>query len=208
MRITARIVSSGERWSVDFPKIDLDKCLPWIDTKRVAQWIAKINLWKDENEIGKEAEGYGKSISRLARKAEEKRITYARANFTVSKRIVPGKQYVRQDVRCEIETRNDGVVQKRQWEELFAQLMSEAAYVTSAELSECGYPAIIFGDNAKRLYHDLIEWRKGEKREKKLKRINERRPICIHHRNGYCSPRLSFCPCYKNGKCVNCLEEK
>ena len=41
-----------------------------------------------------------------------------------------------------------------------------------------------------------------KKKSDKLSRIAKRRPWCLHQHAGYCSPRLSFCPFCKNGKCV------
>lgn len=233
MRISSRIVSvtdhGKERWMADTPEIDESKAFTKVDGKTVAQpdavrtllnqpdyithakddssflqcvvahWLTKIQDFKDKNEASKNTESYETSIERLQRKAERGRISYARAEFK-TKWTDEGQSIV-----FTVTTKRDKAEAGRAWERVFAGVMTEAAKVVSEELVDCGYPAIVFSEEAEAYHRELMAIRRGLKHAKKLKRIDDRRTICYHHRHGFCTPKLSICPCYKNGKCERCV---
>lgn len=227
MRITAKVLAAGERWAVEFPHVDFDECFPEVDGKRVAQpdavrrildqggithakddtsylqclvaqFVAKMGDWKDRNEIGKDADGYERSVERMGRRFERGQVTYARATFR--NRWDGDKLIVSFDCECD----DRGVVEKRRWEELWMWLMSEAAHIVSEECTDCGYHPIEFSERAEAAYSALLAWRRNEAHRKVVEWARMRRTACKCHHNGYCSPCHPKCRFYREGgKCCD-----
>lgn len=238
MKVTAKITADGmgERWTADFPRIDTDKCFPTCDGKLtadpdecylalarsplvqgvkhderflnqvVASWARYVDSWKDENCIRDDADGYERTMRRVEHRRDRDMQTYVRAVWHEHKGV---------GVSLSIRIGNDGsVVQRRDYERIFAWKLVEAAVLVNEDLVERGLPKIEIDAETMELYAEFKAWCAERDAERKLKEKNEGRFLCPHYRNGYCSadrdgnPPDFGCVCYAQGRCVEANDLK
>jgi len=211
MKITARIVAAGERWSASFPKVDIDRAFPMVDGRRqtdiagcmaelrdeahithsgsdtsllraiVCRWIETVNEWKDQNCVSSDPDEMTESRARMNKRAERNMVTTATAVW---------RKAGTDQVSVEISTMDNDVVEKRKWERMFAWIMADAVRFVSDELEANGYKPIVLRGGTAELCAQLD-----------LFRLNAGREKCANHRKGYCSPVKPDCPCFRNGRC-------
>jgi len=222
MRITARIASSAERWAVEFPRIDEDICFPVnakgnkmaspigclqqlksdmithssSDTAFlraiVCQWIRKINDWKDANDVQRTAPGVSHTLTRIHRKQDQGKVSYARADWYT---VAPGDQLKVRITHC---NRNDAV-QVTEWDKVFAAIMAEAASIVSEELVDAHHKPLVLSEETTALLDWLYDWRADRRADDEAEKLREH---CERRNGNICSPAKFDCPHYANGNCA------
>lgn len=238
MRISIRIASNHDCWHPRFPTIDLGKCYPKGDDGKshfyeaefrrqmsafdyvmisdkdygtplafAAILIASVNEWMDD--VGKEAAGDPKSEkirSRLNRNLKRGSYSFVRLDITGTN--VYWKGTIIRGAKVRITTNDNNVFERCPFEHDFAMILADFCRCYSNQYVERGEPALVFEPETKKLIRELHELTVEKNEEERIRKSNESRFTCKHHRCGYCTcdadgnPPDFNCEHNCNGRCV------
>ena len=232
MRIVSKISADGNRWAVKFPKVDAQKCFPFLDGKQTAQpdeCLAELQRL-ERNDLGVRGVDYREKflncavcqwIRLLNNWKDENCIAmtakdWEKSQSRLERKIVAERvAYARADWRCAWDERNrpylictittndNGAFQRNPFYRMWAWKMAEAAKSMSDDFESGGENGIDLRGECAQLLKELEEFKAEKRREDELKRVNEERFMCERHMaGGFCSPCKFDCPCYRNGMCV------
>lgn len=233
MRISAKIVSSGGSWRPIFPPLkNLELAFPKVGGKetydaatglamlkherithsesdnKLVQCVAVIlidavNRWMDEYEIS--GEQTQKMAPRFDRKIAQGKVSYCRVDLTSATIAYNGE--IRPSVRIRISTDDNGVVESKRFERLFAWVIADIATELSKRFQKQGDMPLVLGEDIETLRREMSEFIAAEDRKEEIRKRNGERMFCSRYCHGACSPCKFDCPNFANGKCVEITEE-
>lgn len=223
MRITLKVSSSGDCWTVSVPKVRLSECYRGDEFDEAAfrrqvrdypsvqigsedrgpvcafasLLLSALGEWLDDND--KNADGAKEKAAKRI-KSRMKRDLFAYARINLQNATVEHKGKLVRTVIVGVEYDDNDVPMTENFARDCASIVLDFCQSYSRRFTERDDPPLLFRQSP--TMDELFAELKVRKEQRLRKESNENRLTCERHRSGFCSPSKFDCPHYKDGKCI------